>query len=151
MEHCVISILRTDTCLQAVKVDSRTVLVNDYVTVCQVRQHDSGFVEHFHRLAFVLAHQHNDRRHDAEQSHQNRHDECDYEEGFLPHPCHVFTGYDYPYIPEFHSYSSVTSLMNMSFILGTSSLKELIVTPLARRSERTEEVSEPSPMERTAV
>ncbi len=88
--------------------------------------HDAGAVNHGDILLPFLrpGHDQSDNYHGRREN--QRHKYRGDNEGLLLDAGEIFPRYDSLYYSEIHDYaSSVTSFMNMSFILGISSLNEL--------------------------
>ena len=101
-----------------------------YVVVREERHHNAGVVYDTHLLGLFLGTQHNERRKDGDGGKQHRCQERDEKETLLFDFIQVFTLNNNSHFTKVHSYSSsVTSLINMSFIRGITSLKEWMVTP----------------------
>ena len=91
----------------------------------EIGHNDAGIVHHGHLLALLLHIHHQKRRQHADSRKQYRHQESGDEETLFLDFVEIFAGYYDPCFVQIHFSGAsppVTSLMNISFILGISSL-----------------------------
>ena len=93
--------------------------------VLEIRHHNAGIVHDGHFLALLLHVHHQKRRQDADGGEQYRHQKGGDKETLFLDFVEIFAGYYDPCLVQIHFSGAsppVTSLMNISFILGISSL-----------------------------